>query len=98
MEIVCINDVFSIEKIEYFRKYNILLPKKDKLYTIRKIINHSCGKKGILLHEIINKKIPSYIISLGNVYIEPTWDIKRFSTLLGNEINLKEIEYVEMEK
>lgn len=96
MDIICINDNFESEKLIYFKKYGVIVPKKNKIYTIRKIINHTIGVKGLLLHEIINPKIPANIISIGDVLIEPTWNINRFSTLNGDKITKQE--YVEMEK
>ena len=97
-EIICIDDNFNSDVISYFAQFGIIMPKLNKIYSIRKIVNHANGKKGILLNEIINNKVPTFIISVGMQQIEPTWNIKRFTTLDGNKIEEKNIKYVEMEK
>lgn len=93
MDIICTNDVFSSDKTSYFKKNGIETPTKDSLYTIRNVIVNSNGKTGLLLEEIVNPRIPIlHPLFPGEItMIEPNWDIKRFSTLLGDSLNIAEV-------
>lgn len=89
-EVMCTNSVFPLEYIDFYKKNNIKTPKLKKIYTIREIITHTTGKKGILLNEIVNPLVTINHPILGNVNVEVTWDIRRFSTLLGDRVEIEE--------
>ena len=72
--VVCINDVFlqpASEKIHH-------KPKKGNYYCIRgEIIEFPNGRIGIYLEEILNPEIFHPLLG----FIEPSFDINRFSKL-----------------
>jgi len=67
--VICINGSFS-ENLDFFK------PIKGQIYTIRKIINFKNGEDGIVLEEIVNKKI-----KFRNGMYEPCFSISRFKPI-----------------
>ena len=53
VEIICINDKFSKNQLEFFNRFSIEIPIKDTLYTIREIVPTANGK-GLLLEQLVN--------------------------------------------
>lgn len=90
-EIICINGSFLPEQLEFYKLHKISVPKQDKLYNIRALINNSNGKKGILLEEIKNPTIPFKHHILGIIHNEPNWDINRFRNLDQSEITKEQL-------
>lgn len=86
MEVICINDIFSSEVLTYFNQFGVKLPVQDKIYNIDEYIAHTTGKIGVRLAEIENPLIPTYHPILGTIHMEPTFDINRFTNLLGGTI------------
>ena len=82
-EIVCINDDFSEECKEFFSKYNVSLPMKDKIYNVREVVQHTVNRVGFRLVEIINPRVPTSHPILGMINIEPTFNQERFALLNG---------------
>lgn len=69
-----IDDDFS--GISYMNIYQ-KLPKKNRIYTIRKAIDYSEHNfVGILLEEIVNEKV-----FLNNRYYEPRFNLNRFKII-----------------
>jgi hypothetical protein len=98
MEILCINDQFTQEQIEFYQKFNVTIPKEGKLYSIRKIIFHPSRGTGLLLNEIINPLVPiKSSIGMGAGMIEPDWNSNRFSTLQGEIITREELRKIKKE-
>jgi len=99
MEILCKNDKFSSEQLEFFKKFGVILPKEGKIYNLRKVVKGINGKNGFLLQEIVNPEVPlksplGYIIMT-----EPNFAQWRFSTLSGDEITREALqEFKEEEK
>jgi hypothetical protein len=91
MEVICINGTFSADFLLYYSKYGVKTPKEGKLYAIRDIIKHTNGQTGIRLEQIVNPKIPDNHAILGKIETEPTFNIKRFAKLNGDEITKEEI-------
>lgn len=89
MEIICINDNFPNDYLEFYKKFGVEIPKKNNIYTIRDKITHITGDIGLLLNEIINPLVPINT-SFGVMNREVTWNINRFTTLMGLELT-KEI-------
>ena len=58
MDILCINDKFSTDVLEFYKVHKVVTPKKDSFYVIRNTIRHTTGEIGILLEEMINPKVP----------------------------------------
>jgi hypothetical protein len=85
MEIICIDDKFPSDALEFYRKFGVEIPKKSSIYTIRDKITHITGDVGLLLNEIVNPLVPINT-SFGVMNREVTWNIKRFTTLLGLEL------------
>lgn len=82
MEIICVNDLFTVEQKEIWEKYSIQTPKEGKLYTIRDVIKSQQGT-GYLLNEIVNPTIPTNgTHPLGvEANFEPNWGSFRFRNL-----------------
>ncbi len=87
MEVICIDGTFSQEQLNFFRLYGIALPQEGSLYSIRDVVQHTTGDVGVRLEEIVNPVTPCSHPVLGAVFLEPTFNIKRFSTLLGEKIS-----------
>lgn len=91
-EIICINAEFTSEQLEIWKQFGVVHPEKDKLYTIRSIINHSGGEGiGVLLEEIVNPPVP---VNNGIIEFmrETTFSILRFRDLQGLPLQKEEIE------
>ena len=90
-EIICVNASFGSDALEVYKKYGVITPEQDKLYTIRDVIRNSNGETGLLLEELVNPKIPD-VHSVGMIKsMEPNFHHKRFVALDGTELNLMEI-------
>ena len=85
---ICTDANFSEGYLKWAAENKLTLPVQDKLYTVRAVIKHSINRDnsvGLLLEEIHNPVVEIYISdtqSMG-IDIEPTFSIKRFTTLLG---------------
>ena len=86
MEIICINSKFSDDVLKFYSDFGVKIPTENKIYTIRDKRFHSNGKFGVLLEEIVNPLVPIYFDLIPNGKIEPTFDAKRFTDLLGNNL------------
>lgn len=90
MDIICINDQFTPEWEVYFQKQGIVKPVKDKVYSIRAVVNYVQGDKGVLLNEIVNRPTPRISPTTGMTgTAEQSWSIKRFTDLKGNGLTNK---------
>lgn len=91
MEVLCHNGKFSPQVLEFYKLNGISYPTEGKIYGIREV-RREYGKVdnednvGILLDEILNPKVDTYHPVLGTIKIEPSFSIKRFSTLHGDAI------------
>jgi hypothetical protein len=90
-EILCTNDKFTGEQLEFFKIHGVVTPKVDTIYSIRQISKQSNGRTGILLNEIINEPVPVKHRILGLIYREVDWDVNRFAKLNGDAISKEEI-------
>lgn len=96
MELICINADFPQEWLKIYKENNVKIPELSGIYTIRKLITHTTGKVGILLNEIVNKPIKINHPILKESYIEITWNLERFRTLMGHPPKKEEIqEFIE---
>ena len=96
-EIICINNNFSSDVLAVYSKYGVKIPEKDKIYTIRTKQIHSNGLCGIRLNELNNPKIPIESSLLPDAFLEPSFNVNRFTDLLGNPLKIKENE-IELEE
>lgn len=97
MEVICINDYFGQEVLNFYAKFGVKTPKENKNYFIRDVLKTVNGKTAILLEEILNPKVPINHHILGQVEVEPNWDIARFVKLNGEEISKEEINEISKE-
>jgi hypothetical protein len=99
MEIIYVNDHYTADQLEWFRKNEVTRPTEDQLYTIREMFKVSANHKtGVLLEEIKNKNVKVFHpIMQCNVEVEPSWDLKRFSTLSGEPLSREDIESIKQE-
>lgn len=89
-EVICINGTFPADVLEFYAVHGVQIPEKDKIYTVRNVIRHTNFKTGFLLNEIQNPEVP-ISTAFGLISREPTFDIKRFTTLLGDVLEEKEL-------
>lgn len=87
-DIICINDTFPIDYIEFYKKHGVVTPKKNKIYTIRQI-REERGTTSFLLNELVNPQVPVSSPLSGIKWVEPAWKYSRFSTLTGDKIELE---------
>lgn len=93
MEILCVDDKFPKDYLEFYAKYGVVTPTEGTMYTIREVVNMaSIGAKGLLLEELKNPKVPMIHPIMGETMYEPNWHVNRFTTLLGDLINVREVE------
>jgi len=97
MDIICVNATFPHEWVLLYKKYNVVTPELNKIYSIREVIHHTTGKTGIKLNEIINPKVPEPHPVLGSIMMEPSWNLTRFRTLAGDTIKKEEIELINVD-
>lgn len=95
MEIICVNDQFPAPVLAFYAEFGVQTPKQDQLYSVRSSKRHTNGETGVLLSEIQNPDVPVAHPVLGQVWFEPTFNINRFRTLLGEPVRQEEIEAVE---
>lgn len=94
-DIICINDNYTQEWLDYFKQNGISYPTQDKLYTIRRIVQNTKGEKGLLLNEIVNPevtKISPLTGFKGNT--EQNFAISRFTNLDGTPVLYEQIKEV----
>jgi hypothetical protein len=92
MDILCINDNYTQEWLDYFKENGITYPKQDKLYTIRKIVQNTKGEKGLLLNEIINPEVNKKSPLTGFTGLtEQNFAISRFANLDGTPVLYEQI-------
>ena len=96
MEVICINDTFPAPVLAFYAEFGVQAPKKDQLYTIRMVKRHTHGETGVLLHEIKNPEVPVKHPVLGEIWFEPTFNINRFATLMGQPVKEEEMEDVKV--
>lgn len=94
MEVICINGTFSQDFLLYYKEHGVEVPRENLIYSIREVVNHTNGQTGVRLDQIKNPEIPDFHTILGNILIEPTFNIKRFAKLNGGEITKEEIKEI----
>ena len=94
MEVICTNDTFAPPVLAFYAEFGIKTPVKDKMYTIRQVKRHTTGETGVLLNEIQNPDVPVKHPVLGETWFEPTFNINRFATLMGQPVREEELEMV----
>ena len=92
MEILCVNGKFPAPVLAFYAEFGIQTPKEETIYTIRQVKRHTTGETGVLLAEIQNPDVPVRHPVLGETWFEPTFNINRFRTLLGEPIRQEELE------
>lgn len=92
MDVICSDGKFNEQALTVYKKYGVVTPEQESFYNIREVFTHSNGKVGITLEEIKNPQIPFPHHILGQSWMEPTWDIKRFRHLNGDSITREELQ------
>jgi len=93
MDLICINDTYTSDCLAFYKQFGVVVPKKDKLYSIRGTENVR-GKVGIFLNEIVNPSVPIKSILSGTIHREPSFGSFRFTTLLGEPIKEEELQTI----
>lgn len=93
MEVLCINDSYSQDILNFWSEHGVSYPKKDGYYTVRESITHTNGKTGYRLNEILNPEIPIKHPILGVIMFEPTFNKDRFRIAEDNleSVNIEEL-------
>ncbi len=91
MEVICVNDSFPAPVLAFYAEFGVQTPKKEKMYSVRLVKRHTNGETGVLLNEIQNPDVPVKHPVLGEVWFEPTFNINRFTTLLGEPVRQEEL-------
>lgn len=91
MDLLCINDLFSIDTLEFYEKHGVFTPVRDITYTLRDVIINSNGQTGVLLEELVNPKVPFHHPMGFIASAEPNWHISRFSHLNGEIVETMEL-------
>ena len=90
-EIICINDSYAEKVLVRWAEHGVKHPVEGSIYTLREIIRHSSHQNknmvGIRVNEINNPTVP--VDRPFPMDIEPTFSIKRFTTLLGEPLSLE---------
>lgn len=94
MEVICVNDQFAAPVLAFYAQHGVQTPKRDTVYTIRQVKRHTTGETGVLLAEIQNPEVPVAHPVLGETWFEPTFNVNRFATLLGEPVRQEELEEV----
>lgn len=96
MEVICVNDSFTLEQLEFYKKHGVKTPKYNKIYNIRDVIHNITGEKGFLLEEIINPSVPlNHPLFEGGGKMEPNWSVRRFRKLDGSELTNEELREIQ---
>lgn len=97
MDVICIDDIFSTDCLKFYSLHGVVTPVKDTMYTIRGI-DSVRGTTGLYLEEIVNPKVPiqspAFAMTGSILNREPSFHIKRFSTLGGEKINEEELKQI----
>ena len=94
MDVICVDSTFPHEWVLLYRKYNVVTPELNKMYSIREVVTHTTSKVGVRLNEIVNPSVPENHPVLGKIMMEPSWKIERFRTLAGDVIKKEELELI----
>lgn len=92
-EIICVNALFPVDYLEFYKEHGVVTPQQDKMYTIREVRRDtskigSTDNIGFLLEEIVNPKVPVTTPLLGTYYTEVSFAHWRFRHLNGDEITI----------
>lgn len=93
MDCLCINARFPAATLAFYAEHGVTIPRESTVYSIRGI-EHVRGKVGIFLEEIKNPDVPIQSVLSGIIYKEPSFNLSRFTTLLGEPIKLEELETI----
>lgn len=96
MDIICIDNTFKPEILQFYKDHNVTIPEKGVMYSVRELIQHSMADIGFKLNEIYNPEVPINHPILGIILVEPTWHIRRFTNLHGNTITKEQIEELKL--
>jgi hypothetical protein len=91
-EIICVNAEFTLDQLTFWKKYGVVTPELNKMYSIRDVIVHiDNAGTGVLLEEIVNPNVPVET-SFGVIEREVSWNLNRFRDLQGFPLKKEEIE------
>lgn len=94
-EIICINDDYAEDVLIKWAEHGVKHPVSGKIYHLREVVKHSSHQDremiGIRVMEINNPAVP--VDRLFPMDIEPTFKLSRFTSLLGDKLELEEEVY-----
>jgi hypothetical protein len=92
MEVICINDKYPAETLDFWTVFGVSHPIIDKMYTIRESLRHFDGSIGVRVEEIVNPTVPIKHPVLGTIEYEPTFALNRFAKLNGDLLQKEDVE------
>ena len=90
MDVICVNDLFTLEARRVYEQYGVVTPREEVRYTIRDVVISRAGT-GLLLEELVNPKLPIGEGESGFM-VEPNFGIFRFRNLDNSEITGEQIQ------
>lgn len=90
MEVICIDDRFSIEARKIYKEYKVVTPMENMFYSVRKVVKTRNGI-GLLLNELVNPSI--WIEGEGEnaMFGEPNWGLFRFRNIDNSEVTYDQL-------
>lgn len=87
-KVVCVNDEDKDKTYsKYFTYYNIAMPTKGEIYTIREVFSTSIGNVGVRLVEIVNPVTP-FKNGTGEVHMEMGYMASRFRPVVEKKTDI----------
>lgn len=97
MEILCIDDNFTQQQLDYIAKHGLETPVQSVVYTVRAVVTTSTGERGLLLNEIVNPQTPRISPDGMQWTAEQSWKLSKFTTLLGKPLTEKHLKQLKNE-
>lgn len=92
MEVICINDTFAPDQLSFWLKHGAKHPVEGNIYHIRDTRKHTTGEVSVYLTEFDdNPLVPIMHPILGVQMMEVGFSKDRFTTLLGDSIDLERV-------
>lgn len=98
MELICINDKYPEEFLKVFLKHEIRYPKENEIVTLvgwEKLPR--VNKTGFYVEPYTKQFIPGEIMGITGEK-EVSFDSKRFTTLLGEEVTEEQLQEIKNEE
>lgn len=90
-ELVCINDKYTVDYLAVFAKNSISYPKEGEIVSLIELVKYPRLKRtGVIVAPYDNQWISGKIFGTEGT-VQVSFDINRFTDLLGNKITEKQL-------